>query len=120
LIGESESSSTSSSSQQQLQQERDPVLQDEYLASRAAAVESIESTIVELSTMYKQLVTLVQSQEEVTVRIDTNLDLTRDNVEKGYDQLLKYFNNISSDRMLILKIFAVLLAFIVFFMIFVA
>ena len=115
---------TSSHQQQQANQQllayEDPTTTDQYLASRAQATESIESTIHELSSMYGRLTSLVQQQEEVVVRIGENLDETSLNVERGHQELLKYFDGISGNRMLILKVFAILIAFLVFFMIFVA
>jgi syntaxin 5 len=93
---------------------------DSYLQSRAQAVESIESTIHELGDMYKRLVSIVGMQEEITLRIDANMDATLINVESGHNELLKYFDRMSSNRWLIMKIFAVLIAFLVFFMVFIA
>ena len=93
---------------------------DAYLTSRANAVESIESTIHELGSMYSRLTSLVSQQEEVIVRIDSSLQDTAHNMERGHQELLKYFDGISGNRMLILKVFAILIAFLVFFMIFVA
>lgn len=53
-------------------------------------------------------------------RIDANMDSALDNIDRGHGELLKYYDSISGSRWLILKIFAVLLAFLIFFMIFVA
>ena len=106
--------------QQLLQQYDDQSTSDQYLASRAQATESIESTINELSSMYGRLTNLVAQQEEVVVRIGENLDETSLNVERGHQELLRYFDGISGNRMLILKVFAILILFLVFFMIFVA
>lgn len=92
---------------------------DAYLQSRSDAVQNIETTIVELGEMYKRLVTIVGMQEEVTVRIDQNMENTLVNMERGHSELLKYFDTVSSNRWLILKIFAVLIVFLVFFMVFV-
>lgn len=97
-----------------------PLEQDDYLTSRAQAVENIESTIVELGEMYKRLVHIVGMQEEITLRIDANMDDALEHMDKGHHQLLTYYESISGNRWLILKVFAVLLAFLVFFMIFVA
>ena len=113
------------SSQQQLQSQQllqyeDNTTTDQYLASRAQATESIETTIHELSSMYTRLTSLVAQQEEVVVRIGENLDETSLNVERGHQELLRYFDGISGNRMLILKVFAILILFLVFFMIFVA
>ena len=108
------------SSSSQLQAFEEPSTTDAYLTSRATAVESIESTIHELGSMYTRLTALVSQQEEVILRIDSNLDETAVNMERGHQELLKYFDGISGNRMLILKVFAILIAFLVFFMIFVA
>ena len=108
------------SSSHQLQQFDEQSTSNEYLASRASAVESIESTLSELASMYTRLTSLVSQQEEVIVRIDSQLEETTVNLERGHQELLKYFDNISGNRMLILKVFAILIAFLVFFMIFVA
>ena len=111
-----------SSSQQQLQLHAfdEQATTNEYLSSRATAMESIESTIHELGSMYTRLTSLVAQQEEVIVRINSSLDDTSVNMERGHQELLKYFDGISGNRMLILKVFAILIAFLVFFMIFVA
>lgn len=106
------------SQQQVASQQHDTT--NEYLQQRADAVESIESTITQLSQMYQQLVELVGQQEEIVLRIDNNIDDTLVNVESGHSELLKYFDSISGSRWLILKVFTVLIAFIIFFMLFVA
>lgn len=56
----------------------------------------------------------------MAVRIDENISETFGNVESAQDQLLKYLNNISSNRWLILKIFFVLLIFMALFVVFLA
>jgi len=115
--------SATDESQQLQEQEYAPLQEDQtdtYLESRAQAVESIETTIVQLGQMYQQLVEMVGQQEEVVLRIDSNIEDSLINVEAGHNQLLKYFDSISGSRWLIFKIFAVLIFFITFFMIFVA
>lgn len=93
---------------------------DEYLSSRAQAVEDIEGTIVQLGAMYARLVHIVGMQEEITLRIDANMDQALDHMDRGQNELVKYYDSIAGGRWLIIKIFAVLLAFLVFFMVFVA
>ena len=51
--------------QQQLTVVRQP---DSYLESRAEAMKTIESTIVELGTMFTQLATMVKEQDEMVLR----------------------------------------------------
>jgi syntaxin 5 len=42
--------------------------QDEYIRERAATMESIESTIVELGGIFQQLASMVKEQEEQVLR----------------------------------------------------
>jgi syntaxin 5 len=107
--------------QQQQQQEQQMVpLQDSYMQSRAEALQNVESTIHELSNIFNQLATLVSQQGEVAIRIDENMDDTLANVEGAQGALLKYLNSISSNRWLMIKIFFVLMFFLMVFLFFVA
>ena len=49
----------------------------------------------------------------MAVRIDENIDETLSNVDSAQTQLLKYLNTISSNRWLVMKIFGVLMVFMV-------
>lgn len=62
----------------------------------------------------------VQEQGEVAIRIDENVDETLANVDSAQNQLLKYMNSISSNRWLIMKVFFVLMVFLIIFVVFVA
>ncbi|XP_032221722.1 syntaxin-5 [Nematostella vectensis] len=94
--------------------------QDTYIQSRASAMESIESTIVELGSIFTQLAHMVKEQEEQIQRIDANVESTEMNVEAAHGEILKYFQSISSNRWLIIKIFMVLIVFFVIFVVFMA
>ena len=50
-------------------------------------------------------------------RIDDNVEETLTNVEAAHTELLKYFKGITSNRWLMIKIFAVVLVFFIFFII---
>ncbi|RWS26252.1 lon protease-like protein [Leptotrombidium deliense] len=76
---------------------------NQYLEERTNAMQSIESTIVELGTIFNQLATMVQQQEEIITRIDTNVADTSLNVEAAHESLLRYFQTVNSNRWLILK-----------------
>ena len=103
-----------------------------YYQDRYNAMENIESSISELGTIFRQLASLVAEQGEmitryctlftrsmlVAYRIDSNVEETSMNVEAAHHELLKYFNNISKNRWLIIKVFGVLMAFFVFFVVF--
>ncbi|KAG0619747.1 hypothetical protein M758_4G161900 [Ceratodon purpureus] len=112
--------SDSSQSQGRLQQQQMVPVQDSYMQNRAEALQNVESTITELSNIFTQLATMVAQQGEVAIRIDENMDESLTNVEGAQTQLLKYLNSISSNRWLILKIFMVLITFLLIFVVFVA
>lgn len=94
--------------------------QDSYMSSRSEALQNVESTIGELSTIFRDLATMVAQQGEMAIRIDQDMDDTLTNVEGAQGALLKYLSNISSNRWLIIKIFFVLIVFLLIFVVFVA
>ncbi|CAN1331324.1 SYP32 [Linum perenne] len=107
--------------QQQSQQQQQMVpLQDSYMQSRAEALHNVESTIHELGNIFTQLATMVSQQGELAIRIDENMDETLSNVEGAQGQLVRYLNSISSNRWLMIKIFFVLVVFLMIFLFFVA
>jgi len=91
---------------------------ESYLSSRADAMQSIESTIVELGGIFQQLATMVKEQEEVVQRIDGNIEDAEMNVEAAHTELLKYFRSVASNRWLMIKVFALLIFFFVIFVVF--
>ncbi|XP_022188689.1 syntaxin-5 [Nilaparvata lugens] len=93
---------------------------DQYLSSRAETMQNIESTIVELGGIFSQLAFMVKEQEEMVERIDANVQDAEMNVESAHNEILKYFQSVSSNRWLMIKIFAVLIFFFIFFVIFLA
>lgn len=106
--------------QQQQQQQQLVPLQDSYMQSRSEALQNVESTIHDLGSIFNQLATLVSQQGELAIRIDENMDDTLGNVEGAQGALLKYLNSISSNRWLMIKIFFVLVFFLMIFLFFVA
>jgi syntaxin 5 len=91
-----------------------------YTNSRAQAVQSVQQTIGELATMFSKMATMVTAQEEMIQRIDHDVDDTAENMNAAQDHLLKYFHHISSNRALIMKVFCILIFFVVFFVVFIA
>lgn len=108
--------------QQNQMQQQQMMLYDEsdsYVQQRAETMQSIESTIVELGGIFQQLAVMVKEQEEMVERIDTNIQDVEMNVEAAHSEILKYFQSISKNRWLMIKIFGVLIFFFIFFIIFV-
>lgn len=89
-----------------------------YLEERANTMQSIESTIVELGTIFTQLTTLVHQQEEMITRIDANVSDTMMNVEAAHQSLLQYLQSVTSNRWLVIKVFGILFVFFIVFVLF--
>ncbi|XP_015927610.1 syntaxin-5 [Parasteatoda tepidariorum] len=94
--------------------------QDSYIQSRADTMQNIEATIVELGSIFQQLAHMVKEQEEQVMRIDSNVEQSYLNVEAAHSEILKYFESVTSNRWLMLKIFAVLIIFFIIFVVFLA
>lgn len=93
---------------------------DNYAQSRATALHNVESTITELGGIFTHLATMVAHQGELAIRIDDNMDESLANVEGAHSSLLRHLNKISSNRWLLIKIFAILILFLMIFIFFVA
>lgn len=103
-------------------QHQQTLLQEDQIdvSERADKMHLIESTIVELGTVFNQLAHMVQTQGETITRIDMNISETTDNVEAAHDALLRYFASINSNRWLMLKVFGILFLFFILFVVFAA
>lgn len=84
---------------------------NEYLQERNRAVDTIESTIQEVGNLFHQLASMVQEQGEVIQRIDANVDDVDMNISGAQRELLKYFDRVKSNRWLAVKIFFIIFAF---------
>jgi len=84
-----------------------------YLDQRAHAVDSVHATIAELGGIFQQLTAMVAEQGSRLQRVDENLDDSVSNVTEGHAQLLRYWSNLRSSRGLMMRVFAILLFFIV-------
>ncbi|TRY57547.1 hypothetical protein DNTS_023492 [Danionella cerebrum] len=103
----------SSSQQMQLVDER-----DSFIQNRADTMQNIESTIVELGSIFQQLAHMVKEQEETVQRIDANVEDTQLNVDLAHTEILKYFQSVSNNRWLLIKIFLILIVFFIVFVVF--
>ncbi|OII74725.1 syntaxin 5 [Cryptosporidium ubiquitum] len=89
-----------------------------YARSRAEAVENVQRMIGELAQIFQKVAGMVTQQEEMIQRIDEDITNTFSNVEHGHAELIKYYNYVKSNRGLIIKLFLLLIAFIIFFVVF--
>ncbi|KAF9179781.1 cis-Golgi t-SNARE syntaxin [Haplosporangium sp. Z 767] len=102
--------STPSSNLQQQEQVQLVDSGNQYLESRSTAIESIESTLHELGGIFQQLAQMVSEQRDMVQRIDANTDDIESNVTGAQTELLKYYSYVSSNRWLMVKVFAVLIS----------
>jgi syntaxin 5 len=83
----------------------------QHMDARATAIESIESTIMELGGIFQQLTRMIAEQRDTVQRIDANVDDMHTNISGAQRELLKYYRNLTSSRATMLKVFAILLVF---------
>ena len=106
------------------------MIANDYLHERAQAVQDIEAHMTELGSIFERLSTMITEQGEMIDRLDDNLDAAEVNVNMGYQEIVKYGQNVYemdkdlmssfSNRSLIMKLVGVLIFFIIFFLIFLA
>lgn len=102
---------------QQAQQRLVLTEDNSFIQDRANAMQTVETTIVELGTMFNQLATMIKEQEEQITRIDSNVDDVDMNVSAAHTELLKYFQSVTSNRWLMIKVFGVLIVFFIIFIV---
>lgn len=73
---------------------------------------------VELSTMFKKMVNLVQTQENQIERIDRDTEESETNVKKGRKEISDLNEDFKKKRALILKVFGVLIVFSIMYILF--
>lgn len=93
---------------------------DQYVQQRAETMQNVESTIVELGGIFQQLAHMVKEQDEMVERIDSNVQDAEMNIEAAHGEIMKYFQTVSKNRWLMIKVFGVLIFFFIFFIIFMA
>lgn len=96
---------------QLLLQEESQSSQQLYLQDRNRAVETIESTIQDVGNLFQQLAGMVQEQHEQVQRIDENVMDVEDNINGAQVELMKYYDRISSNKWMSIKIFGTLFLF---------
>jgi len=130
--GNSQSQSTGAASMlspfeiQRMEQEsgQDQMMQlipdQDYLRDRADAMEQVESNIVELGAVYNRLATMVHEHKDMVQRVEDNVDEANSMVNLGMNQLVDTLTNLQSNRGLALKVFSILVVFIIVFIVGVA
>ncbi|KAK4474958.1 hypothetical protein MN116_002061 [Schistosoma mekongi] len=88
---------------------------DQEVRQRDAAIRRVESTIVQLGEIYQQFSSLVQEQNDLVLRIDTQTDNVEMNINEAHAQLLVFMRRISAQRGFLIKVFVtIILCFVIF------
>lgn len=73
----------------------------------------------DISGLFKRFGTLVQQQQAMVEAIDHNAEQALYDMEGAREHLTEVYDNVSSNRKLMLKIFFILLVFCTFYILFV-
>lgn len=95
-----------------------PLATTQYYESREIAVNEVEKTIGELGQLFHRLSTMVSHQQQLVERIDEDVEMAVTNTEKAQKALMKAYEKISSNRGMMMKIGAIVLVFVIFFVLF--
>eukprot|EP01122_Echinamoeba_exundans_P005515 TRINITY_DN1566_c0_g1_i1.p1 TRINITY_DN1566_c0_g1~~TRINITY_DN1566_c0_g1_i1.p1 ORF type:complete len:294 (+),score=67.57 TRINITY_DN1566_c0_g1_i1:332-1213(+) len=91
---------------------------DQFLQQRSQSIRAVEGTINEIKGIFTELSVLTMQQDEMIRSIEDDLEDVSMNVEEGHKQLLQYLPKVAQNRWLYLKIFGVLLFFMILFLVF--
>lgn len=92
----------------------------DYLQQRADAMSTVESNIVELGTIFNKLAGLVSEHREMVQRVEDNVEDANTNINLSLNTLTDTLTNLQTNRALALRVFSVLVLFIIMFIIFAA
>lgn len=91
-----------------------------YAQQRAMAMRNIEKQMEEVSQLFTRLANVTALQGEQIIYIDDTVAEAEERVSAGYTKLLDYADSIRNNKSLIIKLFMVLVIFILFLIIFIA
>lgn len=88
-----------------------------YLRERADAMSTVESNIVELGTIFNKLAVMVSEHSELVQRVEDNVEEANSNLTMSMNVLTDTLTNLRTNRALMAKVFGILIAFIIVFII---
>jgi len=103
------------------QQEMMQLIPDQsYLEERADAMTQVETNIVELGTIFNKLAVMVSEHRELVQRVEDNVDDANETINLSLAQLTDTLDNLRTNRALAMKVFGVVVVFIILFITFFA
>lgn len=91
-----------------------------YNEQRAQDAMAVERQLTEIGQMMTKLATMVHEQRETIITINSNIDDSREHMEGAISELQKYLATLTGNRWLMIKVFAILIFFALFFALFIA
>ncbi|CAB9518504.1 Syntaxin-5 [Seminavis robusta] len=107
---------TESGQQQQMQLIPD----QDYLRERADAMSQVETQMVELGTIFNKLAVMVSEHRDMVQKVEDDVDDANTNINLSLNTLTDTLHSLQTNRALFFKILAVLVVFIIGFVIFLA
>lgn len=103
-----------------MQQSMQLIPDHDYLLERADAMSAVETNLVELGTIFNKLAVMVSEHREMVQRVEDNVDDANENINMSLMTLTDTLRNLQSNKMLAVKVFSVIVIFIIFFVTFFA
>jgi len=103
-----------------LQQHMQLIPDQTYLQERANAMSQVETNIVELGTIFNKLAVMVSEHQEMVQRVEDNVQDANANINLSLGVLTDTLTSLRTNRTLALRVFSILVAFIIFFIVFFA
>mmetsp|Transcript_6310 Transcript_6310/g.8855 ORF Transcript_6310/g.8855 Transcript_6310/m.8855 type:complete len:291 (-) Transcript_6310:129-1001(-) len=102
--------------QQHHEQQQQRILLEHTARERLTRAHDIEKQVSNLGALFSRFSTLIAEQAEVVVRLDEETGETLMQVEQGRAELSKAEKIIRGNRSLIIKVFVILILFIIYFL----
>ena len=91
--------------------------QIEFIENRTKNIESIKELLSEINQIFLKFSEIVNEQELMVLRIDSDTEIALNSIEKGRKELEKHYISISSYRTLLFKIFLMIIVFLTLYII---
>jgi len=91
-----------------------------YVRSRVEAISAVEKHINDLGQAMGTLATLISTQEDSVNSLAGNVERSNLDLRAGFNELQRYYQSIAGNQKLIQRLFAVVVAFCLFFLVFLA
>ncbi|KAL0216010.1 hypothetical protein P9112_008194 [Eukaryota sp. TZLM1-RC] len=106
---------TQSESRDQSQQQSQMMEQSNTMADRRQAVQSIETHLTELAQLFSTFNSMVAEQGDAIIHIERNVDDAFADVQGAQRHIERIWERTKNDRALLLKIFGLIMIFVVVF-----